>query len=102
MFKYIGGDNFPALNHLNSIDSQELLSEIFPLSQGGTQDRVVVITVNSSLENIELLRDHGLEQNTELLIVNNDESGSILVQINSNFLGLGAAIASQIMVKNLL
>jgi len=105
LFTYIGGDNFPSKieeENLSIIYSQQLLSETFPLSQGQIQARVVVVMINSTSETIELLRRNGLKQNTELLILNKMLSGSTLIQVNNNFLCLGAAIASQIIVKNIL
>lgn len=105
MFTYIGGDNFPSKieeENLSIIYSQQLLSETFPLSQGQIQARVVVVMFNITSETIKLLRRNGLKQNTELLILNKMLSGSTLIQVNNNFLCLGAAIASQIIVKNIL
>jgi Fe2+ transport system protein FeoA len=72
--------------------------QIFPLSTTQVGDRVVIQKILTSQNMIHRLRKMGLTQGSEGEVISHRQSGSVIIGIQEDSIGLAAGIAHQVMV----
>ncbi|MDJ0532584.1 MAG: FeoA family protein [Xenococcaceae cyanobacterium MO_207.B15] len=79
-------------------ESEWRMKQVFPLSATKVGDRVVINQILSGKGMIHRLSQMGLTLGLEVQVISKTKSGSVIIGIRSEQIGLGAAMAHQVMV----
>ncbi|MBP0017147.1 MAG: ferrous iron transport protein A [Cyanobacteria bacterium SBLK] len=94
---------FTFLGGTGNADVSEASSSIpeaaFPLSEAGCGSQVWIVGYRGR-EGLDRLLEMGLIPGVQLQIISNQPSGSVIVAIDNNCMGLGAGMAQTIMVSD--
>jgi len=99
-FTFFGGTPESYKQEHSSI-SQNTAQMSFPLTRATVGDRLSIVKLNGEDELARRLIDLGLTVGCEIQIVSRTGSGSVVVGIQDNRIGLGAGMAHQILVTAL-
>ena len=104
-FTFIGGTTERPEDELNRnklarlVDQNQLVREqLFPLSTTQIGDRVVLAQILSGQNLEHRLSQMGLTLGSEVQIISKTKSGSVIICIQDEQIGLGAGMANQVMV----
>lgn len=80
------------------LESEFRTDQVFPLSTTQVGDRVVIQKILTSQNIIHRLTNMGLTAGSEGEVISHRESGSVIIGIQDDAIGLNATIANQVMV----
>ncbi|MDJ0595287.1 MAG: FeoA family protein [Pleurocapsa sp. MO_226.B13] len=78
--------------------SELRMKQVFPLSNTQVGDRVVITQIPSGKGMMYRLRKRGLTTGSEVRVISKTKSGSVVICIQNQQIGLSAGMANQIMV----
>jgi len=104
-FTYIGGNLEREALPISADESDPLGVEIpessaFPLSKAEVGDRLCVTQMQGRCAAIRALQSNGLCCGAKIRVDSRQASGSVVVTVGGARLGLGAAVARQVMVSS--
>ena len=104
-FTFIGGTSEKPEDDLNrdklarTVDPNQLMGEqLFPLSTTQIGDRVLITQILSGQNLEHRLSQMGLTLGLEVQVISKTTSGSVIICIQDEQIGLGAGMANQVMV----
>ncbi len=80
------------------VDELWSMKEVFPLSNTRIGDRVVIRQILSGKSMKHRLSQMGLDLGSEVRVISKIESGSVIISIQDEQIGLGAGMANQVIV----
>ncbi len=80
------------------VQNQLRIDQLFPLSNTEVGDRVVITQILSGKSMIHRLNKMGLDLGSEIRVISKTKSGSVIVCIQDEQIGLGAGMADRVMV----
>ena len=103
-FTFLGESNYIELKEENNYHTikenyQQVIETNFPLTQAKRGDRLQIITINAIGEMARRLKKMGLVVGVELEVISNSSSGSVIVTVGNQNIGLGLNPASNIIVS---
>ena len=81
-----------------SIQNKLMRKQVFPLSTTQVGDRVVITQILSGQNMAHRLSQMGLTKGSEVQVISKTTSGSVIICIQDEQIGLGAGMANQVMV----
>ncbi len=79
-------------------ENQLMSEQLFPLSSTQIGDRVVLAQILSGQNMAHHLRKMGLTLGSEVQVISKTRSGSVIICIQDEQIGLGSGMANQVMV----
>ncbi|GGA40453.1 FeoA family protein [Okeania sp. KiyG1] len=103
-FTFLGDSNYIELKEENSYQTlkenyQQAVETNFPLTQAKRGDRLHIVNINAIGEMARRLKKMGLFVGVELEVISNSSSGSVIVAVGNQNIGLGLNPASNIIVS---
>ena len=99
-FTFFCGDSGEELNQNSTVPNVGKSNDIYPLSEARSGDRVLIVEL-LSIRCIEDLREMGFSPGQEIQVISRTTTGSVIVLLQTQRIGLGKDMAKSILVRKI-